>query len=521
MHFSIKKFFPDSPEMWKKFAKITIPVILATLFISINNFIDNFMVSQISGGITAVGMANFWTGIVFSFIISINTIGSIIFAQYWGKKEFKLAQQVNNIRYILSFIVILFFAVLSWAFPESLLRVVQWRRGSSGLDQSIFDQAKSYLFIISFSWILFAYIVTSSGILREIGVMKVSVLFNTLTLVTNIGLNFLLIPLMGVAGSALATVISRLITSFLMYLYQLFYRKEISLSVLKMFQIERQIWKQFFARFVGMSLVTIASLIISVRSVLWSQSLPPGSIGIDDGSGFYKFWGIGFLTISGIILTIANIFFTTFASIQTSVSIVVGQNLGQNKIELAKKNAAMLKGFLFVVSVVMSVVAFIIVFVITKTDLITTGIQEQVQKGLSDYFNENNLPVDQSIIDAQKVLAVDFYLNQIFIICIVIILINPIWVQINASLTIIKAGGRANFASWWDFFTGIGQLVWQILIVLVFIPLISEVHLKLFISLTVFYLSDILKWIIFELIYLKSNWAINLTLENSALKESI
>lgn len=59
MHFSIKKFFPDSPEMWKKFAKITIPVILATLFISINNFVDNFMVSQISGGITAVGMANF------------------------------------------------------------------------------------------------------------------------------------------------------------------------------------------------------------------------------------------------------------------------------------------------------------------------------------------------------------------------------------------------------------------------------------------------------------------------------
>lgn len=516
MTLSVRRFFPDSAEKWKKFAKIVIPVILATLFISINNFIDNFMVSQISGGITSVGMANVWTGIVFSFIISINTIGSIIFSQYWGKKQTLLAKQVNNIRYILSISTVLIFAILSWIIPEEMLKVVQRDKSSNILDKDVFEDAKSYLFIIAFSWILFAYIVTLSGILREIGVMKVSLLFTLMTLISNVSLNLVLIPQMGVAGSALATVISRLITAILMHLYQFFFQKEIRLAILKIFKIEKKIWSQYFKRLFGMYLVIFSSLIISARAILWSQSLPPGSIGFDDGSGFYKYWGIGFLTVSGIIITIANILFTTFASIQTSVSIVVGQNLGQNKIEEAKKNAAMLKGFLLIVSIVMSILAFFIVVVITKTNLITKGVEIQVEKGIKDYFSKNNLPINQEIIQKQQSLAIDFYLTQIFRISLLILLLNPIWVQINSSLNIIQAGGRANFASLWDFFLGISQFSWQIITVFAFLPLLKDVNTKLFISMIIFYASDIAKWIIYEILYLKTNWAINLTLEKPA-----
>ncbi|OWY73892.1 hypothetical protein B5M19_02140, partial [Mesomycoplasma hyopneumoniae] len=211
MRLSVRQFFPDSAEKWKKFAKIVIPVIFATLFISINNFIDNFMVSQISGGITAVGIANVWTAIIFSFIVSINSIGSIIFSQYWGKKQRKLARQVNNIRYILAVTTVLIFAIFAWIIPDQMLSAVQRNKNLTNLDKNIFEEAKSYLFIIAFSWILFAYIVTSSAILREIGIMKIALFFTLLTLISNVSLNLVLIPKMGVAGSALATVISRCI----------------------------------------------------------------------------------------------------------------------------------------------------------------------------------------------------------------------------------------------------------------------------------------------------------------------
>lgn len=138
------------------------------------------------------------------------------------KKQTLLAKQVNNIRYILSISTVLIFAILSWVIPEEMLKVVQRDKSSNILDKDVFEDAKSYLFIIAFSWILFAYIVTSSGILREIGVMKVSLLFTLMTLISNVSLNLVLIPQMGVAGSALATVISRLITAILMHLYQFF-----------------------------------------------------------------------------------------------------------------------------------------------------------------------------------------------------------------------------------------------------------------------------------------------------------
>lgn len=516
MPFSVRHFFPDSTEKWKKFTKIVIPVIFATLFISINNFIDNFMVAQISGGITAVGMANVWTGIIFSFVISINLIGSIIFSQYWGKKQTNLAKQVNNIRYILSVSTVLVFGILSWTIPDEMLKVVQWNKTATILDNNIFKDAKSYLFIIAFSWILFAYIVTTSGILREIGIIKISLLFSLFTLISNVSLNLVLIPQMGVAGSALATVISRLITAILMHLYHLFCRKEIKISLLKIFEIEKKIWKQYFKRLFGMYLVIFSSLIVSTRTILWSQSLPSGSIGINDGTGFYKYWGIGFLTISGIIITITNILLTTFAAIQTSVSIVVGQNLGKNKLDIAKKNAAMLKGFLLIISIAISILAFIAVVIITKTNLITKGVEIQVEKGLKGYFLTNNLPINHEIIKKQQSLAINFYLSQIFQISILIVLLNPIWVQINASLNIIKAGGRANFASLWDFFLGIYQLCWQIITILVFLPLLENVDNKLFFLMAIFYSSDIAKWIIYEILYLKTNWAINLTLEKTA-----
>ncbi|CNS00806.1 Uncharacterised protein [Salmonella enterica subsp. enterica serovar Typhimurium str. DT104] len=113
-------------------------------------------------------------------------------------------------------------------------------------------------------------------------------------------------------------------------------------------------------------------------------------------------------------MTIVNILLATFTSIQTSVSIVVSRNLGQDKIEKARKNAAMLKGFLFIVSLAMSILALIVVIIITKTNLITKGLEIQVQKGMENYFTEHNLAINLEIIQKQQGLATNFYLSQIF-----------------------------------------------------------------------------------------------------------
>lgn len=86
----------------------------------------------------------------------------------------------------------------------------------------------------------------------------------------------------------------------------------------------------------------------------------------------------------------------------------------------------MLKGFLLIVSIVMSILAFVIVVVITKTNLITKGVEIQVEKGIKDYFSKNNLPINQEIIQKQQSLAIDFYLTQIFRISLLILLLNPI-----------------------------------------------------------------------------------------------
>lgn len=62
---SIRAFFPTDKHQLIQLLKVTIPIVLASFLISINNFVDNFMVTGVKNGITALGLANAWTGISF------------------------------------------------------------------------------------------------------------------------------------------------------------------------------------------------------------------------------------------------------------------------------------------------------------------------------------------------------------------------------------------------------------------------------------------------------------------------
>ncbi|CAT05408.1 HYPOTHETICAL PROTEIN MCJ_007260 [Mesomycoplasma conjunctivae] len=516
MHFlhKVKSYFPNSAKQWKLYSKITIPLVLSSLFISLNNFVDNFMVSQISGGVTAIGLANVWTGIAFSFLASINVVGSIIFSQYWGKKDFIRARQINNIRLLLNIFFALLLGAFAWSMPDKMIELVQKNNTNVKEIQNTITAARQYLFVIAFSWVLFAYTITTSSMLRESGSIRAATILTFMTLAINVILNLILIPSLGIVGSALATVIARGITAPSLYIYQYFYKKEVRLIIWEIFSIKKEIWYQFIKRFPGLILTVIASVSISLRAIFWSQGLPQGSIGIDSMDHLYIYWGIGFITVSGITSTISTILLVAFASIQSNVSINVGRKLGLNQIEEAKSNAKMLKGYMFIFSIFLSAITFILILILTQTNLLTIGIEQQVAKGLNSYFEKNQISLDENLISQQQKIASQFYLEQIFWVGLMIVLINPLWVQINTSMSIISSGGRSNFSSLWNFGLALFQVLWQVLDVFIFLPFFTDVSQKLIITTLIFYSSDIIKWIVFETIYLKVDWARNITINN-------
>lgn len=508
---NIKKYFPDSKSKWISLTKITIPVVLSSLFLSLNNFVDNFMVSKISGGITAVGLANVWTGIIFSFLISINAIGSIIFSQYWGKKDFVHARMTNNVRLILNFSLALLMAIFAWSMPAKMIYLVQSSNNGVEEIKNTIELAQKYLFVIAFSWILFAFTVTTSASLRESGSIKASMAFVFLTLILNVSLNLILIPYLGVVGSAIATVSARMVTSIGLYTYQFFYKKELRIVIWKIFDIKKIIWRQYLKRAWGLFFSLATGVSFSIRVIFWAQGMPAGSLGVDSTDHLYKYWGIGFLTVSGITSTIANILFVAYGSIESNISISVGRKLGQNRIDEAIKEAKMLKGYMFTFSLILSLFTLIVIFVLSNTELLVGGLKEQVQKGLQDYFKKEHLAIDNNLIKEQQELAVKYFLGQIFWVSLIIVVLNPFWIQLKTSMNIVAAGGRSNLTGIWNFALAIGQILWQAFNVFVLLPLIPDVGFKLIATSLIFYSSDIVRWIMFEILYLKTKWAINIT----------
>ncbi|QJB70928.1 MATE family efflux transporter [Mycoplasma sp. 1654_15] len=523
---SIRAYFPADKHQLIQLSKVTIPIVLASFLISINNFVDNFMVTGVRNGITALGLANAWTGISFSFILGVNFVSAILFGQYFGSKNIEKCREINNLRYILTIGFVLIFCIAAWSNPEAMIKVVS---GNRSLDnnpnyQDTVNQASLYLRVIAISWLIISFNFSTNSILREMKKLKSALFFTFLSLVINISLNLILIPRMGSVGSAIATVIARLVVFITSYFFMFFKNRELVFVPWKAFVISKIIWIQFSKRITGALLTTGGTIATSVRIFIWPQGFPQGSI----GAGEWKAaWGIGVVTILGITNTIVQALTSSFSSIQANISIFVSRLLGQNKIEEATKNAKVLKGYLFLFAVFLSALLAIYNISILHIDSFARGIERGIQETLNPDISKGQAMTDwaqkfknafpdstdlKNALVQQQHLASNFFKEQVFYSGWVIIVFNPIWMWMLTSIRIIPAGGKSNISSSWEFAFGVMQTIWLVMVVFLITPNINiSPEANFPISFLIFYLSDLVKFVVYEILYNKIDWAKNIT----------
>lgn len=171
----------------------------------LTGMVDTMMLSSVGdSAVGAVGTANTYIGL---FIIMFNIISAgmiAVMTQFIGAKKAEVAQQAMKIGAAFNAVIGCILSVVLFLFADKILQAV-------GVAPLLFEYAGTYLRIVGGFCILNALLPVFSSYLRAFGHTK-QPLYATMTAnVVNLLLNafFLYVMKWGVAGVAIATVISR------------------------------------------------------------------------------------------------------------------------------------------------------------------------------------------------------------------------------------------------------------------------------------------------------------------------
>lgn len=195
--------------------KLLIPLMIEQLLGSLMGMIDTVMVSNVGpAAMSAVSLVDSINFLVIQAFAALATGGAIVCAQYIGKQNEKMANRSAQ-QVVLAVVVIsTVMTVGCLLFRTSLLRAV-----FGSVEDAVMEASQTYFFYTALSFPFIGLYNAGAAIFRAQGIsgkpMKISVIANLINIIGNAifiwGLH------MGVAGVAIATLVSRIVYTVVVF----------------------------------------------------------------------------------------------------------------------------------------------------------------------------------------------------------------------------------------------------------------------------------------------------------------
>lgn len=294
----------------------SVPLILGNLLQQLYNTADSVIVGNFVGSnaLAAVGAGTSLINLLIAFCQGTAVGAGVVIAQYLGAQAHKkIGEAVHT-----ALAIVLVLGVLL-----SVLGVVLARPLLSWMDtpSEVMEDAATYLEIY-FAGMIFSVIYNmAAAILNAAGNSKRSLLYLAAASVTNIVLDLLFVAVldMGVAGAAIATDISQLVSGVLAIGYLMRIRTDYRVE-LKKIRINGLMAKQIIK--IGLP-SGIQNMVISVSNVIVQSSI--NGFGADAMGGYGAFLKIDGFTVLPVL------------SFSLALTTFTGQNIGAGKLERVKK----------------------------------------------------------------------------------------------------------------------------------------------------------------------------------------
>jgi putative MATE family efflux protein len=308
-------------EFYSLLFKLAIPVAMQSFISTSLNIIDSIMVGKLrEDALAAVGAANQYFYVFILLIFGIASGISIFTAQYWGQKNISEIKKTMAIGVVSTVIASMFFAILAWIIPKSIIGVFV---KTNGIGNALVLGEK-YLKIVAFSYVITSLSLVYSAASRSIERTKEIMWASSISLACNTFLNYLLIeghfgaPALGVKGAAIATVIARCVEFLLIMKYV--YGKKLPLALR-------------LNEFLGFTINDIKRIYSKVVFVILNESL--WALGISLYAVAYGYIGTSAVAAIQVCNSIQNLFMIVAKSLSTASGTMIGNKIGEKNGVLA------------------------------------------------------------------------------------------------------------------------------------------------------------------------------------------
>lgn len=198
----------DNRLFWRTMLGLALPIAFQNLLSSSFSLLDTVMVSQLGGNeLSAVGMSSQWSWVFITLLFGFSSGAAVLQSQYWGVRDDDGIKRVITVALSGALICLLPFFLIPLISPTFVISLFNE-------DAAVVEAGSRYLKIVLWSYPGLALNSVLASALRSTEHVKLPMISSLVSMLLNVGCNYCLIfgigpiPSFGVAGAAIATVVS-------------------------------------------------------------------------------------------------------------------------------------------------------------------------------------------------------------------------------------------------------------------------------------------------------------------------
>ena len=307
-------------EFYKKLVSLALPIALQGLISSSLTLLDNLMVSKLGElSLTAVGLATQSFTIEWMMIFGFCSGCGTFYSQFWGVRDLKNIRKVIGIALMTCFAASLLFFIAGFFFPVQVLSLLTNSKEAAIL-------GADYLQYAAINFVLVALTQPFLAALRVTEQTKIPMYISLSSFFVDVVFNYCLIfgnfgfPKLGVKGAAIATVMARSL-ELILTIYIVFIKKNIISGKIKEFfnfnwRYVKRVYSNAFAT--------------TLNELMWSSAV------VAENAAFGHIGVTAYAAVQATA-TIMDLFQMACFSIGDASLIMVGEHIGRNELDEAKK----------------------------------------------------------------------------------------------------------------------------------------------------------------------------------------
>ena len=357
----LKNVFEDKKFLRKTIA-IGIPIAIQALLNTTLNLVDNMMIGSLGeSSIAAVGLANKVFFVFTLLLFGVVSGSSILTAQYFGKRDIKNIRRVLGMSLIIGLSGAILFMLAGLFIPKAVMRIFTPSEGTISI-------GASYLTIVALSYPLTAITNCYISLLRATNKVKAPVFISLVAILVNVVLNYTFIfgnfgaPRLGVRGAAIATLIARLVECISILSVVYMSGGPAAAKIKELIAFDKEFIKKYF--------ITVSPVI--ANEFMWG-------LGVTMYSLVYGRMGDRAVAAITITQNVEQICVVIFQGLSSATAVILGNELGANKLKDAEKHA---KSF-FVLQLMLTVVMGIVCILIRNPLINLFSVQKDVASDIT------------------------------------------------------------------------------------------------------------------------------------------